>query len=153
MVCTTCGHMLFRYGLRQLALGADPGAPTWLVHSHHPVLRGGAPLRELGPVPPLGGWPIEEQRRLVAVLQNANLQAIASRASFPDWLGYLGLALHYTEDAEVEDRELTRSWVPQLADLVLPESSAWRLLAEVVADEDRTLSWRHLEAVESNAAR
>jgi hypothetical protein len=145
--------MLFRYGLRQLALGADPGKPTWVVHSDHPVLRRGAPLPELGPVPPLSGWPIEEQRRLVAVLRDADVQAIASKASFPAWLGYLGLALHYTEDAEAEDRELTRSWAPQLANLVLPDSSAWHLLEDVVADQKRTLSWRHLEAVELNAAR
>ena len=29
---------------------------------------------------------------------------------FPDWLGYMGLALLYTEDDEREHGELTKAW-------------------------------------------
>ncbi len=153
MRCSTCGHMLFRYALRQLALGVDPTKPTWVVHSDHPVLRRGAPLRQLGPVPSLGGWPIEEQRRLIAILRTADIQIIASKSAFPDWLGYIGLALHYSEDAEIEVHDLTRIWSPQLAHSVRPGSSASCLLAELANDPIRTPTWRHLETIESAALR
>lgn len=153
MVCTTCGHMLFRYALRHLSLGADPGSSDWVVHRDHPVLRRGSALRELGPIPPLASWPIEEQRKLKEMLKTANLSSIAAGCSFPDWLGYLGLALHYTEEAELEDHALTHSWVPQLARLVPDDSPAYKMLAELEADRAKPLTWRHLEAVESDAAR
>ena len=89
LYCTTCGHMLFRYGLRQLALGAHPGSTDWLVHSDNPTLRTGATLRELGAVPPFSGWPREEQWKLKAIVKDSDIGSIASKATFPDWLGYL----------------------------------------------------------------
>ena len=145
--------MLFRYALQQLAFGADPGSSAWVVHQDHPVLRRGSPLRELGPIPPLAGWPIGEQRKLKEVLQTANLSYISTRCSFPDWLGYIGLALHYTEEAELEDSGLTRAWVPQLASLVQAGSATHRLLLEIEVGGAHLLNWRHLQAVESDATR
>lgn len=152
MACTTCGHLLFRYGLWQLATGQSPCEPAWVVRRDHPVLRRGSPLRELGPIPPLAGWPITQQRRLQQVVSAADISLIAARCNFPDWLGYLGLALHYTEDAEKEDRLLTRAWVGQLSARVSPGSSASGLLATIAADPNSILTWRHLETVESDAA-
>lgn len=145
--------MLFRYALQQLAFGADPGSSAWVVHRDHPVLRRGSPLRELGPIPPLAGWPIGEQRKLKDVLQTANLSYISTKCSFPDWLGYIGLALHYTEDAELEDSELTYAWAPQLASLVREGSAAHRMLLEIESNGAHPLTWRHLQAVESDASR
>ena len=90
---------------------------------------------------------------MVVVLSTADLVAIAARCQFPDWLGYIGLALNYTEDAEQENHEITRAWVPQLATLVRPESSASALLGTLLPESSRALTWRDLEAVESGAAR
>ena len=145
--------MLFRYALRQLSLGADPASSEWVVHRDHPVLYRGSPLRELGPIPPLAGWPIEEQRKLKEVLQNASLSTIAANCLFPDWLGYLGLALHYTDEAELEDYGLTHSWAPQLAHLVRDGSVAHKMLTKLEAERSIPLTWRNLEAVESDIAR
>lgn len=152
MTCTTCGHMLFRYGFWQLASGQSPCDPGWLVHHDHPALRRGRPLPELGPIPSLTAWPIEQQRRLHQVASAADISLIAARCEFPAWLGYLGLALHYTEDAEKEERLLTRGWVRQLSALVSPSSAATELLATIAANPDSLLTWRHLEAVEFDAA-
>jgi hypothetical protein len=153
IVCTTCGHMLFRYGLRQLALGGNPNNSDWLVHSDNPAIRRGSQLQELGPAPSLGGWPLEEQRRLTGILQEADIWAVASSSDFPDWLGYLGLALHYTEDAEIANNTLTRKWTPQLQRLVRPGTSAHRLLSELANSQTSTLNWRHLETVERDVER
>lgn len=148
MFCTTCGHMLFRYGLREIALGADPTSSSWLVTDGNPVLRGGRPLAELGPIPGFGHWPMDEQRRLKSVAQDADLKIVAASASFPDWLGYLGLVLHYTDDAEREDLGLTRRWAPQLAQMVRQDSEACSILVALSSDPSRPLTWRFLEAVE-----
>ena len=148
MFCTTCGHMLFRYGLREIAPGADPNSSSWLVTESRPALRGGLPLPELGPIPGFGPWPIDEQRRLTAVAQGADLKIVAASAPFPDWLGYLGLVLHYTEQAELEDLGLTRSWAPQLAQMVRHGSEAHGLLKVLSSDNGLPLTWRLLEKVE-----
>lgn len=148
--CTTCGHRLFRYALRQLAAGRHPSESAWVVRSDRPGLKRRSLLRELGPLPPRGDWPVEEQRALINVLKAADIAWIASRCTFPDWLGYLGLGLHYTEVAEHETRELTRAWSPQLAEQVPDKSPAALLMRDVSRDEARTLSWWHLECVETS---
>ena len=142
--------MLFRYALRQLALGAHPNKPGWVVRRDYPVLLQGSALQELKQEPPLWGWPIEEQRQLINVLRTADIAHIASTCTFPDWLGYMGLALHYTEDAEHETHLLTRAWAPQLALLVPSNSLAASLMGDLAGDSTRTLTWRHLECVESS---
>jgi hypothetical protein len=148
IICTTCGHMLFRYALRQLAAGVHPNDARWLMHSDHPVLSRGSPLRELGGVPPLSAWPLDEQRQLVQILASADIAAIRAQCKFPDWLGYLGLALCYTEDAERENHVLTQAWAPQLSRLVRPASAAARFLADLTPQSDNVLTWRALETVE-----
>jgi len=148
IVCTTCGHMLFRYALRQLASGKSPNDEDWLVHKDYPVLRRGSPLRELGPIPPLASWPIEEQARLAKILSTADILVIASACIFPDWLGYLGLALHYTEDVERRNHSLTHAWCPQLQRLVRPASVASNMLSKLSMGQEGVLTWCNLEAVE-----
>jgi hypothetical protein len=148
--CTTCGHMLFRYALRQLANGDNPTSKNWLIHANHPVLKRGAPLKSLGLIPPLGSWPMDEQKRLSQILCKANLENIAANCTFPDWLGYLGLAIKYTEEVEVGSRLITQSWVPQLASLVQPETSAKNMLARLEQDPSSTLTWRDLAVVETS---
>jgi hypothetical protein len=140
--------MLFRYGLRELARGVDPTSPSWLVSNQNPVLRSGSHLPVLGPIPGFGSWPLGEQRGLMAAAQGAELARVAKEAAFPDWLGYLGLVLRYTYDAELEDLTLTRAWSPQLARLVPQGSEVCRLLYDLPGETRRPLTWRLLEAVE-----
>lgn len=141
--------MLFRYAFRQLASGKSPNDEDWMVHKDHPVLRTGSPIRELGPIPPLSSWPIEEQERLAKILSTANISAIASACIFPDWLGYLGLALHYTEDSERRNQTLTHAWCPQLLRRIRPGSVASNMLTKLVTGQEGVLTWVNLEAVET----
>ena len=106
-------------------------------------------MKELGPIPSLGSWPIEEQRSLAAILSTSSIEVIAAGCAFPDWLGYLGLALSYTEDAERQDRHITQSWSPQLARLVACASPAGTMLAALTEKSAGLLTWRVLESVES----
>jgi hypothetical protein len=140
--------MLFRYGLRELARGVDPTSPSWLVTDRSPVLRRGSHLPALGPIPGFGSWPLDEQRGLVAAAHGAELARVAEEAAFPDWLGYLGLVLHYTADAELEDLTLTRAWSPQLARMVRQGSEVYGLLNDLPGKTSQPLTLLLLEAVE-----
>jgi hypothetical protein len=147
--CTTCGHLYFRYGFRELVRGKHPQSSDWRAgKAHHHRLA-----HDLGPMPSLGSWSIAEQRALASVLQEASLKDIASHAHFPDWLGYLGLGLLYTEGIEREERILTSAWIPQFLDL-LPPNAPLRSHLERIHDEPTgILRWRYLEQIESDLRR
>jgi len=91
------------------------------------------------------------QRPLQAITASSDLRDVVANATFPDWLGYLGLALWYTEDAEQGDGIITRGLVPQLLGFVTPGSTAETLLREVTrSSQERRLLWRDLETVETS---
>ena len=147
--CTTCGHMYFRHGLHEILLGKHPESPSWLVSESNPILfRGGQP-KSLGKLPPRWeSWPIDEQQSLSQILIGVDLLYLRENCSYPDWLGYHGLALFYTEDTEKESRNITKALVPQLqkrSDIVSPKSN---FLQGILNDEIRVLSWINLEALE-----
>ena len=142
--CTTCGHMYFRFSFKELIARKHPDTDTWIVRqgNHHA-------LNTIGPMPSLGGWPIDEQRALSQILIQADARMIHQTCRFPDWLGYLGLALAYTEDAEWKDRTITPVILPQLLSLVPEDALCVRFLTELLNTQDGHLRWRDLGAVES----
>lgn len=150
LVCTTCGHLHFRYALREIARGVHPDSHAWKVTKEHPALRRGSPAKELGPIPPPGPWPEDEGRALLAIVVGASLSDLAEQGPFPDWLGYLGLALHYSEIAECQSRALTAAWVPQLLTILPHEACARPRLQGILANSSKTVTWRDLEAVEKD---
>ena len=107
--------------------------------------------RRNGPLPPGPPWPLHMQRPLQAIMASSDLRDVAANATFPDWLGYLGLALWYTEDAEQVDGVVTRGLVPQLLGFVSPDSTGETLLRELTrSSQERRLLWRDLETVETS---
>ena len=142
--CTTCGHMYFRYSFKELIAGKHPDDSSWIVRqeNHHV-------LNSLGPMPSLSGWSLEEQRSLAQILVHTDIGAVHQACRFPDWLGYLGLALAYTEDAEWKDRTITPAMVPRLVALVSGNPSCSCFLEELLSAKDRHLRWRDLKTVES----
>lgn len=86
---------------------------------------------------------------LCSILAGADLQGIRAACPFPDWLGYLGLALHYSEDAERIGRVVTLGWTPQLLEILPRRSSASNLLSGLLEEPDGILTWRMLESVEA----
>jgi hypothetical protein len=65
-------------------------------------------------------------------VKDVSIDYFANNFKFPDFLGYLGIALRYSEDAEKENRVLTTTWIPQLI-----------LLMD--ADKGKTYSRKNLE--------
>ena len=145
--------MYFRYGLRELSHGRHPDQSDWRVTRNDPVLYRGDQPAALGPLPSVGNWPITDQQTLAEILAGASLSYIARHVSFPDWLGYLGLGLLYTEDVECDQRILTKAWGQQLIEILPPLSRSRQHLGEIQNGPHRMLGWRELEEVESDLAR
>ena len=140
LVCTTCGHMLFRYGLLQLTNGIHPDSSQWTLRTHSDLQR-----NRLGPLP--NGYSRAQQGVLAGIVSQADLRHLRECCQFPDWLGYLGLVLAYTEDVERETGVLTASLVPQLAALVSPAEKA-RIKERFSGG--RRLVWNDLELLEQS---
>ncbi|MBP7370288.1 MAG: hypothetical protein KA902_02515 [Arenimonas sp.] len=141
LICTTCGHMQFRYAFKEIAKGVHPGGEYWTVHQNNRD-----DFKRLGEMPRTFG--IEDQRTLISIFSSASIATIAKECTFPAWLGYLGLALRYTEIAESESRILTLKWIPQILELTHQGHSAQKMLREIQGESRRVLSWLDLEEVE-----
>ena len=149
MACTTCGHMVFRYGFMELSKGKHPDAPDWIVHWDNKYQL----YRKIDPV-----WGCsaqshdpskEDQIKLISILSRASILRISKQCRFPAWLGYLGLGLSYTELAESEVKQLTASWKPQLLKLLSSNANVMHLLRLTLFDSDVSqLRWQDLERVE-----
>jgi hypothetical protein len=110
--CTTCGHREFRSGLGALAWGLHPDAVDWDTQLKAALNRyAGGPL-----------WSVNVQERLLHLVSDANMNSIAAVAPFPDWLGYLGLALHYSQG--VRDVVYHQRLALKLSRFAIPGSSA-----------------------------
>jgi len=144
--CSTCGHVYFRYGFRELASGGHPGSEAWQTRErqHHELER------LLGPAPPLSCWPVSEQEALISVFSSASIDRIASSVKFPEWLAYLGLALWHTQEVERRHRVLTRSWVPQLLARMKPGAGSLALLIAILKSRTRPLKWDDLGTIEGD---
>jgi hypothetical protein len=147
--CTTCGHGPFRWALRALARGKHPNDMDWSVHCGAGWTSTTLAERN-GPLPPVPPWPLRVQRALQTIVACSDLQYVATTTTFPAWLGYLGLALWYTEDAERVDGVITLGLVPQLLGFVSPDSAGDARLREVArsSSQGHRLLWRDLESIE-----
>lgn len=149
IVCTTCGHGDFRWGLQALAHGDHPESPDWAVS---PTRRRLSVLRQrYGPELPRGGWPLDLQTSLQGVVAEASVAQLQAKCHFPDWLGYLGLALFYTEDAEESDPLVTRAFCPQMHPLVGEDTPAAKLVLRLAgAAAGERLRWSDLGLIEQS---
>jgi len=150
LVCTTCGHCVFRWGLKALARGLHPDDPAWPVH-WGPRSTSTELERINGPLHTGGGWPLAEQHAIQACVQGCELRTVVRAVGFPDWLGHFGVVLAYTEDAEAANHAVSDAVAPQLEAMVIPGSPAAIMLKQVQAG--RPIRWDDLELVERDFAR
>ena len=114
------------------------------------------------------GWqsPQEVQEKV----KDISIKFLSEECQFPSFLGYLGLALYYSANAEKENRILTTTWIPQLIPLMVPdkgtshlrknwETNRWERytlektsiesLQDIVANNE-VLTWINLKCVYNN---
>lgn len=139
--CTTCGHMYFRYSFKELIKGKHPDQNTWAIckKNHHNLSS------LLGPLP--RSFNIDNQISLQGIAREVVLDDLRKTAKFPDWLGYIGLLLFYTEEAEGKNRVITKALVPQFLKTIRPNTPAYELLEEIMKNKS-TLTWQDLEKIE-----
>ena len=147
--CTTCGHMHFRYAFLELSDRKHPDVDGWVTGKS----RYRAMSRILGALPRPFEWSAERQKILADTLADASIRKIASSAIFPDWLGYLGLALLSTKKVEASEHRITHAWVPQLQELCQSGPEVVEKLQSIHDDESRVLRWEDLEMVEGAIGR
>lgn len=142
--CTTCGHLLFRYAFVELAKGKSPESSDWIIHA-----RRTSYFDEFGKVP--RQYSKEVKDRVLMICQGADLNALAERCRFPDWLGYLGLVIHHLAyHSDVSD-DLSRLWAEQLLEKIPKGTEAYSRIKEVALGE-RMLSLDDLEMCEQTMA-
>lgn len=134
--------MAFRYAFFQIGNGVEPDSSEWIDPSSRAVGK-------LGDYKTISRE-MSESQNLLKVLSEADLGAIAKSCKFPDFLGYLGVALFSTSALEFQSRVLTQSWTPQLLALVRPNGQAEEVLEQRLAGGLTPLSWQDLEAVEKD---
>jgi len=138
--------MFFRYGFYQLGQGVHPSEERWIDPTPNQY---GTPSGEFQKITNN----IKESAVLHNTLADADLTQLAADCRFPDFLGYLGLGLFFTETTERSQPLLTSCWVPQLIPMVSPQSQADDLLRKISMDSSRRLSWHDLEVVERDYLR
>lgn len=134
--CTTCGCHFFRHGLHELAKGCHPDAPDWTVRQTNRRRFKSRPA----------ALTFDEQVAVSSIVSEVEINDLASSCEFPDWLGYLGLVLHETVEAEESTRLLTLTLLPKL--LVAIEDPYERKILDVKFADKKLLRWQDLEEFE-----
>lgn len=146
ITCTTCGHWAFRYAFLQISLGRHPSKADW----EHPASMSDATLR-LGSLSAATTF-VRASRVFYDVVSSASVVRIAGACRCPDFLGYLGLVLFYTDGWEPINRALTLRWGEELRTIVRPHSVAETRLRTLLGNEQMVLTWPDLEQVERDLA-
>lgn len=133
--CTTCGHMHFRFALRDIASGIHPTSTDWAVKRSRTKGYGDVPR----------SFSLTEQIKLINIFEHSSIQNISEVSDFPNWLGYLGIALYYTAEVEIEEHRISGSWIPQLANMVETGVAALPCL-----EKNEVLTWESLERYETS---
>jgi hypothetical protein len=141
LMCTTCGHMHFRYAFSEMAKGKSPLDQGWVVKSRR------SPGKVLGAAP--REYSEDECKIIINICKEADLTKIALNCKFPDWLGYLGLVLAHMNNASDEFKALSVSWSLQLKKMVNIHSAIFVQLNNMSKGRQE-LKWNYLEECEQN---
>ena len=140
--CTTCGNLHFRYSFSELAAGKSPSKPKWIIHHKRTHYRG-----TLGPLPKNY---LEDQKAILCkICCDADIKKVASTCRFPDWLGYLGLAIWHLRSDSEHYQKLSSGWAAQLVELVTENSNLRSKLSEIAQGEG-VLNLKDLEECETD---
>lgn len=142
--CTTCANHDLRYGLAQIGLGRHPACPNWERISSN--IENSA---EWPSIFSTTDWPAAMRSQLADTLSGASLKAIPGKCRFPDWLGYLGIALHLVSEDEELAQRLTKKWLPELRSMVQFRSTSRDRLKEV-SRTGEALRWHHIDGLEQD---
>ncbi len=95
-------------------------------------------------------------------VKDVSIEYFANNFKYPDFLGYLGIALFYSQSAENENRILTERWIPQFI-AIMNQSERSGVLANVLKkrvfylenilfDNKKILTVKDLEIIERSCS-
>ena len=136
IVCTTCGHMHFRYAFKELANGKHPNKEGWIVNNRTRVTKEVVQIAR--------SFSEQDQGILSRLVLDVPIEDIKKASKSPDWLGYLGLVTIYCNQ---HIKEIGSSWSHQFLDILPKTSKAHNAMLEI-STGDRVLNLNDLELIE-----
>ncbi len=142
ITCTTCGHSAFRVAFSKLVRNEHPDDDIFWPNGkeNHSVFK------ERNDYNDFNGRSIDGdiQLKLARIVADAKISDIYKISKFPDWLGYIGLAIHYCYDNEAS-KILSESLISQFMELLRDDEEATKYL-----DKKQLLSVYDLERLENS---
>lgn len=124
--CGTCGHQNFVKSLLLLTNEIEP----------YPIM--GRDMRDLL---------ISRGDKVQEKVKDTSIDYFANNFKYPDFLGYLGIALHYSQSAERENRILTEKWVPQFIQFMSDDVDINIIHLQNILTQKKVLSIADLDGV------
>lgn len=139
MGCTVCRSIHFRYAFASLVEGTNPATMDWQTITA---------TAKRGPLPyDPASWRPDQAQTLLDIVATAPVDELLRRVRFPDWLGHLGLVLHFCAHREAKTRTATSALTPQLVEIVPIDSDAHQRLSAILRDPKAALTPRDLDVV------
>tara|TARA_B100000315_G_scaffold61705_1_gene56020 strand:+ start:71 stop:877 length:807 start_codon:yes stop_codon:yes gene_type:complete len=85
--------------------------------------------------------------RLQEKIKDVSIDYLSHNCVFPTFLGYLGLGLFHTAEAEKKNRVLTKKWTPQLISLINDDNHTHKKFFEDILTNNGLLTYLDLEKV------
>ena len=142
ITCTTCGHSAFRVAFSKLVRNEHPDDDIFWPNGkeNHSVFK------ERNDYNDFNGRSIDGdiQLKLARIVADAKISDIQKSAKFPDWLGYIGLVMHYCYNDEAS-KILSDSLILQFKELFQTNKYIMEYL-----NNKQILSVHDLEILENN---
>jgi hypothetical protein len=114
LVCTTCMHQNFRISFSKIIRGLHPDKDEfWTSDDGGKNSFAKEDLNKYNDF--LRNANLDNQKKLAEIVSKAKIADIQSVAKFPDWLGYIGLALEHCDSGLVvySKKIISDSFLPQ----------------------------------------
>jgi len=115
ITCTTCGHSAFKVAFSKLVRGEHPDDDSFWLNGK----ENHSALKEIEKYDDFRKRNIDSdiQLRLAKIVAKAKICDIQKISRFPDWLGYIGLVVHYCYNDEAS-KILSESLILQFMELL-----------------------------------
>ncbi len=146
LVCTTCGHSAFRVAFSKIIHGKHPDDESFWPYGKD------AP-DSLKEIDSFGDFrrnaSIGSQMKLASIVASAKLSEIETVVKFPDWLGYIGLAIDHCSSREAR-KIISDSLLPQFV-LMLKDDEEICKYFEYKLNNQELLSINDLSRIETKS--
>ncbi len=122
--CTTCGNMHFTYAFKEMSQGKSPEDNDWLTNKDIDHQKLFAKLgRPIGP--PYYKVPLSKFRKekLIKICSEARISNLAKRCAYPEWMAYMGWAMHGLKISSENYENLSNNWAKQLKEFIVKSRS------------------------------